>query len=183
MEEKMAAIADQFAKWLDIISSSNARLETTLQKLTCQTTTLKMSPMIPSPTPTPTLPRQHSRTSTPRSQLKFILSRCHLRLPTRLIGSQKSYTRWPSSTAIYTPFTPAAASSTIATILVPDMLTNPPKQTDALPLHRLSPKEIQIICSQGLCFQCPETFHLGRHCPPKFVFLHREPEPPWNHVT
>ncbi|GKD41673.1 hypothetical protein Tco_1261880 [Tanacetum coccineum] len=79
----------------------------------------------------------------------------------------------------HSPLTRVASSNTIATIHVLDMLTNPPKQTDALPLHRLSPKEIQIIHSHGLCFHCPETFHLNRMCLPKFVFLQSKPEPPW----
>ncbi|GJU52496.1 hypothetical protein Tco_1226210 [Tanacetum coccineum] len=69
----------------------------------------------------------------------------------------------------HSPLTRVAASNTIAAIHVLDMLTNPPKQTEALPLHRLSLKEIQIIRSHGLCFHCPETFHLHRMCPPKFV--------------
>ncbi|GJV33355.1 hypothetical protein Tco_1393755 [Tanacetum coccineum] len=79
----------------------------------------------------------------------------------------------------HSPLTRVAASNTIATIHVLDMLTNLPKQTNALPLHRLSPKEIQIIRSHGLCFHFLETFLLNRMCPPKFVFLQSESEPPW----
>ena len=80
-------------------------------------------------------------------------------------------------------FTPAAASNPNATLHGLDMLTDPPKQTDALPLHRLSTKEIQITRSQGLCFQCPETFHPGHQFhPPKFVVLESEHEPPWSHL-
>ncbi|GKD88334.1 hypothetical protein Tco_1363841 [Tanacetum coccineum] len=105
-----------------------------------------------------------------------------LRHPPSTAQSTHKKPKVPHEIAIlnrHSPLTRVAASNTIATIHVLDMLTNPLKQTEALPLHRLSPKEIQIIRSHGLCFHCPETFHLNRMCPPKFVFLQSEPEPPW----
>jgi hypothetical protein len=49
-------------------------------------------------------------------------------------------------------------------------LLTPNRQS--LPIKRLSPAEMQLRCSKGLCFNCDERFHTGHRCKHKqFILL------------
>ncbi|KAK4416723.1 hypothetical protein Salat_2497800 [Sesamum alatum] len=49
--------------------------------------------------------------------------------------------------------------------------TTPPLPCAALPIHRLSPAEMQAHRAKGLCFNYEEQFHRGHRYKPKFFLL------------
>jgi hypothetical protein len=51
------------------------------------------------------------------------------------------------------------------------LIPNSSNHTSPLPIRRLSPSEMQLRRSQGLCFNCDERFHKGHRCKPKFLLL------------
>jgi hypothetical protein len=51
------------------------------------------------------------------------------------------------------------------------LLPNSSTPTSHLPIRRLSPAEMQLRRSKGLCFNCDERFHKGHRCNPQFLLL------------
>ncbi|KAL4590915.1 hypothetical protein LXL04_003862 [Taraxacum kok-saghyz] len=70
----------------------------------------------------------------------------------QLTFPSSSYSKPPTSPLLHNPSTPPA-------------LPSPTKTTTNLPVSRLSPKAVQKHRVEGLCFRCPEKFHLRHKSP------------------
>jgi len=55
--------------------------------------------------------------------------------------------------------------------LLPTPPHKPPDPPRSMPIRRLSPTELQLSRSQGLCFNCDERFHTGHRCKSKQFLL------------
>jgi hypothetical protein len=51
------------------------------------------------------------------------------------------------------------------------LLPNSSTPTSHLPIRRLSPAEMQLRRSKGLCFNCDDRFHKDHRCKPKFLLM------------
>ena len=117
--EKVADLVDQLATAVHAFCSSTAVLETISQELTLQPTT----------------------TTDVATNFTCIDSQVATQIPPSPLPPSTTQPTHKGPTSLH-EFTPAAASNPNATLHGLDMLTDPPKQTDALPLYRLSTKEI-----------------------------------------
>jgi hypothetical protein len=62
-------------------------------------------------------------------------------------------------------------------IIATSSTTTPPKQSQTLPVKKISWDEMQKRCAKGLCFNCNDKFVLGHECNAVQAFLIEKDEP------
>ncbi|KAL4570350.1 hypothetical protein LXL04_026002 [Taraxacum kok-saghyz] len=87
--------------------------------------------------------------------------------------------RWTTQPSFNAATTTSATPKTPpVTPLTTGLLPTPTKPNPTLPFTRLSPEAMQQRRAAGLCFRCPEKYHLGHKCsPPQFFIIVDNEEP------
>ncbi|GJS55160.1 leucine-rich repeat protein [Tanacetum coccineum] len=206
IEEMMATIVDQAAQWLDIVSSSNARLETTFQKLNWQTTIPKKEPnystfdtntditetttkvIIETTSPITDIIKHDNTMATYFPESASYTSKPDQIISKDIVNQNTSSTINITTTVIktnteVTTYTPPLLPPITQREMVTFYSTNLHQTCDFSTMEdKLEAKRIQSSPSLfiTLGFRCAKTYHPGHECyPPKFVLLEFEDNPPW----
>ncbi|GJR02117.1 hypothetical protein Tco_0525101 [Tanacetum coccineum] len=174
IEEMMVTIVEQAAQWLDIVSLSNAQLETTFQKLNWQTTIPKNEPNDSTfDTNTDITETTTTHVVTDTSSLVTKINK-----PDNTILKLLSDPTVENEVFTQIPFSPVSG-----------LPANPSHKTSKLRNYITIFPQIIIHETYGVAtfiddklpiFGCLELFPISGQChPPKFVFLEPELDPPW----
>ncbi|GKA09316.1 hypothetical protein Tco_0688647 [Tanacetum coccineum] len=170
----MATIVDQAAQWLDIVSSSNARLETTFEKLNWQTTIPKKEPNDSTiDTNTNITETKTTHVVTDTSSLVTKINKPDntiLKLLTDPTVQNEVFAQIPFSPLSGLPANPSHKTSKLR-----NYITIFPQTT----IHETYGVATFIDYKLPI-FGCLELFPISGQChPPKFVFLEPKLDPPW----
>ncbi|GJU68079.1 hypothetical protein Tco_1254338 [Tanacetum coccineum] len=190
----MATVADQFAKWLDIVSSSNFRLETTLQKLTFQTTCTEKESNYHTTNTKTDVTETITEVVTKTSSIINSMSKPDTTMAQVFTVPASSITKMENDIAtqpqtsilavLAPPTNPVNKSPKVQHEMVISHPINLYDQTYHLPTlakDKFTLGKVWFSPSPfiALCFCILKTFPPGLPCiPPKFVLLESKPEPP-----